>query len=506
MKQKRFIPISQKLYFLVTVILFIVLLITGWISYSHISRFGYKFNGDHTRTVVVFALNSINGDSLEVLIKTKNDSSHYANYLRKELKRIRDLANMKYLYTFYFEGSDSKYAIEGGDKNASDYSQMESKANWDEKDLFYINESIRNKTITSAKISYNETYGWMVTSYAPVTNSQGKVIAILGCDFDAENLIQEIRNYRILIILSGIGLLIVSIIALYFIVSKSLRVIKNITDISKQVADGDLNVKALTGSNDEFGQLSESVNIMVDHLRKIVGDINQKSIMFVNESADVQELSKRLADDSNRQATLAEEVSSSILEMVSNIEQNNSNAQRAESVNVSVTKTLQEVVDSSKKSIDSIKRISENISIIELISRQTNILALNAAIEAARAGEAGRGFSVVAAEVRKLAEKSHSAANEISSYSLQSVSLTAIAQQKLEKLVPEIVQTVNMVKQISSSGIEQHAGVQQVSDAINQLNEITQQNAQSSEELARASEKLAMQSEQLKELVTIFKT
>ncbi|MHC1704914.1 MAG: methyl-accepting chemotaxis protein [Tenuifilaceae bacterium] len=506
MKQRRFIPVSQKLYLLVSVILFIVLLVTGWISYSHISRFGYKFNGDHTSTVVVFALNSVNGDSLDVLIKTKNDNSTYANYLRKELMRIRDLANMKYLYTFYFEGKDSYYAIEGGDQKAEDYSQMGSKANWDENDLYFINKSINDKTINSAKISYNETYGWMVSSYAPVVNSKGKVVAVLGCDFDASSLINEIRNYRILIILSGIGLLILSIFALYIIVSKSIRIITNITDISKQVANGNLNVKVLTGSNDEFGQMSDSVNTMVDHLKNIVSNINEKSTLFVSESADVEQLSRKLAEDSNRQAILTEEVSSSIIEIVSNIELSNSNAQRAESINQNVTKSLQELVDSSKKSIEGIKLISENITIIEQISRQTNILALNAAIEAARAGESGRGFSVVAAEVRKLAERSHNAANEIAGYSSQSVSQTILAQEKLEQLVPAIEQAVSMVKQITTSGIEQQSGAQQVSNAISQLNDITQQNAQSSEELANASEKLASQSEQLKELVTIFKT
>ena len=504
MKQKRFIPVSLKLYILVSFFLFVVLIVTGWISYSHISRFGYKFNGDHTRTVVVFALSSINGDSLEVIIKTKNDSSPYANYLRKELKRIRDLANMKYLYTFYFDGNESYYAIEGGEKSATDYSQLNSKANWDVKDLKYINESIQNKSIVSSDITFNDTYGCMVTSYTPVLNSKGKVIALLGCDFDATTLVQELRNYRSIVLFSGIGLLLISIFAIHLIVSKSLKIISNITDISKQIAEGNLKVNVLSGSNDEFGQMADSVNSMVQHFRTIVSSINQKSIMFVDESADVQILSKKLAEDSNSQAVLTEEVSSSISQIVSNIEQSNSNAQQAESVNLIVTKTLQEVVDSSKSNIESIKLIAEKISVIEQISRQTNILALNAAIEAARAGEAGRGFSVVAAEVRRLAERSHVAANEITTYSEQSVRLTGIAQQKLEKLVPEIEQSVSVVKQITIAGIEQQLGAQQVSNAINQLNEITQQNAQSSEEMADAADKLAFQSEQLKQMVTIF--
>jgi len=505
MKEKRFIPIAYKFYFLVSIILLSVLLIIGWVSYSRITKFGYKFNGEHTRTVVVFAINSINGDSLQQVIKSKNASSSYANYLRSELKRIRDLAKMKYLYTFYFEGEKSIYAIEGGDPNAKDYSALGSEAEWDEQDLININRCINLKEITSSKVTFNKTYGWMVSSYAPIINSKGEVVAVLGCDFDAYILMQEIHNYRILIILSGVLLLLISLLAIYFTMKKSLRIIENITLISNQVAQGNLKVKVSAATNDEFGQMSDSVNIMIDNLKGIVTNIENESISFVQESGDVQSLSKKLAEIAGQQASLSEEVSSSIVQIVSSIEQNTANAQKTESINTKVNNTLSELVESSSKSIGSVKLISNKISEIEQISRQTNILALNAAIEAARAGEVGKGFSVVAAEVRKLAERSHIAASEISNYSADSVKLSTIAQQKMEKLVPEVEQTLSMVKQIVSMGIEQQEGTNQVSKAIEQLNDIAQQNAQSSEELSEASDQLANQSKKLKEIVQYFK-
>jgi len=104
-----------------------------------------------------------------------------------------------------------------------------------------------------------------------------------------------------------------------------------------------------------------------------------------------------------------------------------------------------------------------------------------------------------------LAERSHIAASEISNYSADSVKLSTIAQQKMEKLVPEVEQTLSMVKQIVSMGIEQQEGTNQVSKAIEQLNDIAQQNAQSSEELSEASDQLANQSKKLKEIVQYFK-
>lgn len=505
MKGKRFIPVAYKFYFLVSIILLAVLMIIGWVSYSRITKFGYKFNGEHTRTVVVFAINSINGDSLQQVIKSQDASSRYANYLRGELKRIRDLAKMKYLYTFYFEGEKSIYAIEGGDPNAKDYSALGSEANWDTQDLDNINRCINSKEITSSKVTSNQTYGWMVSSYAPIINSKGEVVAVLGCDFDAFSLMQEIQNYRILIIVSGVLLLIISLVAIYFSMKKSLRIIENITSISNQVAQGNLKVKVSAATNDEFGQMSDSVNIMIDNLKGIVSNIENESISFVRESGDVQSLSKKLAEIAGQQASLSEEVSSSIVQIVSSIEQNTANAQKTESINTKVNNTLSELVESSSKSIGSVKLISNKISEIEQISRQTNILALNAAIEAARAGDVGKGFSVVAAEVRKLAERSHKAASEISNYSADSVKLSTIAQQKIEKLVPEVEQTLSMVKQIVAMGIEQQEGTNQVSNAIVQLNDIAQQNAQSSEELSDASDQLANQSEKLKEIVQYFK-
>lgn len=506
MMKNRFIPVAYKLYFLVTIILVAVLLTTGWISYSRISKFGHTFNGEHTKTVVLFAMNSVNGDSLERVISDKNDKSSYANYLRDELKRIRDLASMKYLYTFCVDDQNSFYAIEGGDINAKDYSAFGSVANWNEKDWQNISDCINGKTITSSELSYNETYGWMVSSYAPIINSYGKVVAVLGCDFDAGVLVYEIRNYRLIIIFSGVALLLIAIFALYLTISRSLKTITNITSISGQVANGNLNEKVDVIANDEFGLMSNSVNKMIDHLKDIVANIDRESTNFVAESQDFRKLSKSLAEVANNQATLAEEVSSSIVQIVSNIEENTTNARMTEKINQKVSDTLQEVVESSAQSINSIKLIADKINEIEQISRQTNILALNAAIEAARAGESGRGFAVVAGEVRKLAERSSKAANEITKYSSQSVKLTTIAQQRIEELVPEIEQTLEMVKRIVAQSVEQQEGTHQVSNAISQLNDITQQNAHSSDELAEASDKLTSQSQNLKEIISFFKT
>jgi methyl-accepting chemotaxis protein len=151
------------------------------------------------------------------------------------------------------------------------------------------------------------------------------------------------------------------------------------------------------------------------------------------------------------------------------------------------------------------KDIAQKISIIEEIARQTDLLALNAAIEAARAGEHGKGFAVVASEVRKLAERSQKAAGEISNLSRSSVEIAESAGQMLDKLVPDIRRTADLVKEIASGSEEQNTGASQINKAMQELDKVVQQNASASEEMAASSEELASQAEQLQSAIEFFK-
>ena len=175
----------------------------------------------------------------------------------------------------------------------------------------------------------------------------------------------------------------------------------------------------------------------------------------------------------------------------------------------SPTRSAKDAQESGKSVLEAVaamKEIANKISIIEEIARQTNLLALNAAIEAARAGEHGKGFAVVAAEVRKLAERSQKAAGEINQLSANTLKVSEKSGEMLDKLVPDIQRTAELVQEITAASKEQDTGAEQINKALQQLEQVIQQNASASEEMASTTEELTGQSDQLVSALSFFHT
>lgn len=244
--------------------------------------------------------------------------------------------------------------------------------------------------------------------------------------------------------------------------------------------------------------------LLLKNISNIVSTIAISSENVASGSQELSATAEQIAQGASEQSASAEQASSSMEEMASNIRQNAENSQQTQSI---ATKVAEEAVRSGEAVEDTVhamKQIADKISIIEEISRQTNMLALNAAIEAARAGEHGKGFAVVADAVRKLAERSQTAAGEISNLSSTSVEIAENAGEMLNKIVPEIRKTAELVQEINAASAEQNTGAEQINEALQQLDQVIQGNSSGSEELASTAEELASQSEQLKDAVRML--
>lgn len=486
----------------------IVVLVCGLMGYNSYTRFEKSMvrmgveEADMAATIVADSLDA----NLVYKVTVGSEGTQVYQNLQGDLRKKQKACGIAFLYTLYTDGKKVYYGVDSdedaakvGDEFADSYAELES--------VFGGKEYIQDY------IDHTED-GDLITVYKPIEDNAGKVVAILGCDYDASSIAAELQKAVVQTLQIGDICLILAILILTIIVS---RITKGLMQVNAKIYDlvhneGDLTQKLDVRSGDELELIAGNVNELLAYIRKIMIGISSGSMRLMSSSrkmvdhlssadesitdvsATMQEMSAAMEETTsslNQITEAIDEIYSSVERIAGNADAGKVSSQEMESrasgandaaaegekkANIETEKmadSLNEKIAKSK-SVEQIEILTSNI--IE-ITEQTNLLALNASIEAARAGEAGRGFAVVADEIGKLAGNSADAAAKIRQVSAEVI-------QAVDELAEGSQQMIEFVRNSTEEGFGGLVATSEnyATDA-NAMRAMMEQFAQTAEEL-----------------------
>ncbi len=288
---------------------------------------------------------------------------------------------------------------------------------------------------------------------------------------------------------------------------KEIQVLKGLSSYLQNLSN--LNLKWKTDKvylrrNDEFGEIAKSVEALQKKLLSIFKEIHESSEVLSKSGRQFNLNAQRISEGAKEQEAEAAMLSASMEQVYSAIQANSSKVKITGEISSNATRVMSESNEVLSELITSISEVNEKITLIEGIAGQTSLLALNAAVEAARAGKFGMGFSVVASEIRGLAEKTHTASSEITEISQSGKGISEIAAERLKVISTEVSRSASFVSEIVQANEENLLGINQANVSIQQLANISKLNSASAASVTASASHLAASAERLQRIIGQF--
>ena len=524
----------------------------GIISTLSISKTGEKLSSEQGVPVVKKVTAVIDGDEFEAFLNDADDQSEYYETLRLRILDIKESVGCEYLYTMApLSGNTWQYVIDGS-CDPSDTENFSSLG--DEQDITELGEApvkaFNEKTITSSGlVDQGDEWGWQISTYAPIVNSKGKTVALIGCDFNIQATMVVIKSLSRKIVVLTVVFVLIGIIVIGVSLNFMFGRINEVSSAMKNISEGsaDLTARIPEHGKNEIALLAKNFNKVIGNLNNLVGTLQKETVVLeetgnvvqdrihnqmakaINTTTqNVEEISKSINDQKQSISTIKDEMQNAeeqitvldkrIVEQSAAIQQSSSAIEEISSNIRSVDHSISLIIDEYKnlvnesnagrelqdtvsEQIANIAQQSENLTeanqAIAAIAEQTNLLAMNAAIEAAHAGDLGKGFGVVADEIRALAETSSTQSAEIKSL-LEGISkaiggiVTSSKQSasSFESVGNKIGELNNLMQEVQGGMQEQSIGVSSILESMKKLDSTTHEITSASSQMKNVSENM----------------